>query len=240
MSLFVLDAKAINRAGDDSEVPLYVDLYFNETERAAELLTESGALSVLDMSSTSIRVATPQGLTLQGDPELRHRQPSFVIDFDQPAVGELHERLQSGDIRAGDIDAISRFVHNHISDKTYLRGFDFASTAAASAAGDCTEHAVLNAALARAESLSARVVFGIMLLDDGSAVHALSHAWTEIHDGNAWRIADATLPAQDAKLRHLRYLPLSEFSNEGPGFGYDMLGYTLLMPTRVEIVYGEP
>jgi len=35
LSLFVVDAKAINRLGDESEEPLYADLYFNMTDRAA-------------------------------------------------------------------------------------------------------------------------------------------------------------------------------------------------------------
>lgn len=238
LSLFVVETQAINRKGIDGEQPLYADLYFNDPPRAAGILAEIGALSLLAMDDNRLRVAVTKSQTLGGDPEARHRDASFVIDFDEPSVVAAHRLLQDGDRRRDDIAGITNFVYHFIDDKTYARSFDFASTTARSAAGDCTEHAVLQAALARAESLPARVVFGLMLVDDGESAAAYSHAWTEVHNGTTWEIADATLPETNMPIRHLRYLPMHEFDNEGPGYGYAMLNYGVLLPVRVELVYG--
>lgn len=238
LSLFVVETQAINRNGIDGEQPLYADLYFNDPARAAGILAEIGALSLLAVDDNRLRVAVTNNQTLGGDPEARHRNASFVVDFDEPSVAAAHRLLQDSDRRRDDIAGITSFVYSFIDNKTYARAFDFASTTARTAAGDCTEHAVLQAALARAESLPARVVFGLMLVDDGESAAAYSHAWTEVHDGTTWQIADATLPETEMPVRHLRYLPMHELDNEGPGYAWAMMKYGLLMPVRVELVYG--
>jgi Transglutaminase-like superfamily len=238
LSLYVIETRAIDRHGSDGEQPQYADLYFKDAQYAAGILAKTGALSLLAVDDDRLRVAVSERLTLGGEPQVRHRSPSFVIDFDEPSVAAVHRRLLDGDRRPADIAGITSFVHRFIDNKTYVRSFDFASTTARTAAGDCTEHAVLQAALARAESLPARVIFGLMLVDDGESAATYSHAWTEVHDGERWQITDATLPETQMPVRHLRYLPLLELENEGPGYSYGMMNYALLLPVRVELVYG--
>jgi transglutaminase-like putative cysteine protease len=142
-----------------------------------------------------------------------HRHASFVVDFDEPAVAALREEVaRRFGARPGDED-LARFVDGFIERKGLSASLDIASTVAAKRAGDCSEHAVLLAALARLEGRAARVVLGIALvpLDDG--LHALGHAWTEVHDGRRWNTLDASpLPPG------VRYLPLSVLADEGPGY----------------------
>lgn len=65
--------------------------------------------------------------------------------------------------------------------------------------GDCNEHAVLLAALARAARVPARVVAGAVYLNDGFYYHA----WTELWLGG-WVSADPVLAQLPADVTHLK------------------------------------
>jgi hypothetical protein len=65
--------------------------------------------------------------------------------------------------------------------------------------GDCNEHAVLLAALARAAGVPARVVAGAVYLNDGFYYHA----WTELWLG-AWVSADAVFAQMPADVTHVK------------------------------------
>lgn len=65
--------------------------------------------------------------------------------------------------------------------------------------GDCNEHAVLLAALARAAGVPARVVAGAVFLDDGFYYHA----WTELWLGE-WVSADAVFAQMPADATHVK------------------------------------
>lgn len=146
-------------------------------------------------------------------PAEAHRRATFVVDFDEPAVAALREevaRRAAGEPALADLAAA---VDAWITKKSLGALMDVASTVAARRTGDCSEHAVLLAAVARQHGRAARVVFGVALLPVGEELRAFGHAWTEIHDGAAWQAVDATpLPAG------ARYLPLAVLADEGPGF----------------------
>jgi hypothetical protein len=69
-------------------------------------------------------------------------------------------------------------------------------------AGDCNEHAVLFAALARAAGLPARVVAGVVYLDGA----CLYHAWNEVWLGDGWVSVDAALDQMPADATHIKLL----------------------------------
>lgn len=166
---------------------------------------------------------------------------SFVVDCDQPIFAELKQQVRSELSAQPSMDQLIGFVDRHISTKNFQRGFDLASTVAASRTGDCTEHATLLAALARAHGLPSRVVLGLVLLQaQGEPVHAFGHAWVESHDGSAWKVADAALSIQalphDAKSLRVQYLPIRLLDHEGPGYQARMLaGANLWQVERVEL-----
>ena len=159
---------------------------------------------------------------LAGYPELepsapeRYRAASFVIDFDEPDVRALRDELVARHGAAPSVDALRRFAGDSIPDKSLDRGFDLASRVARTGAGDCTEHAVLLTALARAVGRSARVAVGLLLARIDGSPQALGHAWSEIHEGGRWLPVDAT-PIAD-EVEELAYLPLSLLGDEGPGY----------------------
>lgn len=142
---------------------------------------------------------------------------SFLIDCDEPAFAD---RALNPNPRPSDAPAWAFFVHDYIEDKSSQRRFDVASVAARRKEGDCTEHAVLLTALLRRAGVASRVVIGFVLVDvpvNGVATtRAFGHAWTEYHDGSAWRPVDATNPKPDSVS--VRYVPLQVVREEGPGF----------------------
>ena len=100
---------------------------------------------------------------------------------------------------------IERFVRAYIDDKGFGVGFATAAEVARAREGDCTEHAVLCAALARALGLPSRVVVGLAYLDTRGSDEIEAdgvfgyHMWTEVLVGpDAWMPIDAALGAMDA------------------------------------------
>ncbi len=67
--------------------------------------------------------------------------------------------------------------------------------------GDCNEHAVLLAALARAAGIPARVVVGAVYLDDGFYYHAWNELWL-----GAWVSADAVFDQLPVDATHVKLL----------------------------------
>jgi hypothetical protein len=67
-------------------------------------------------------------------------------------------------------------------------------------AGDCNEHAVLFAALARALGLPARVVAGVVYADGAF----LYHAWNEVWLGAGWMTVDATFDQMPVDATHIK------------------------------------
>jgi Transglutaminase-like superfamily len=152
---------------------------------------------------------------------------SFVVDYREKAFAPARDAFAQTGARATP-PALTRFVAEFIANKTLSRGFDFASRVAQTRSGDCTEHAVLLAALLRDAGLSARVVFGALVVLGPQAGVAVQHAWVEYRDGGRWTIADAAMeappPAPDAKpsspsprLRKA-YVPMAVLRDEGPGY----------------------
>jgi hypothetical protein len=158
----------------------------------------------------------------------RYRRPSFLIDSDHPILGPLAEALRSADSP----NAVRERVAAHF--KKPVHGvFWRASYAAAERAGDCTEHAVLAAAIARRLGRPSRVAVGYALLSDGRRGVAIGHAWAEIHDGTRWRRVDSTPLADQAAA----YLVMGELSDEGPGYQKELADlWAMLNVSGIEVL----
>ena len=73
---------------------------------------------------------------------------------------------------------LERFVHKYINRKDFSQAFASAAEVADTREGDCTEHAVLLAALCRARGIPARTAIGLVYVpqDQGFGYHM----WTEV------------------------------------------------------------
>ncbi len=196
-------------------------------------LSKVDGLEVLSQNENSVHILSSEMPTTSEAVAEKFLSSSFVVDFEEaPVLALLDEfREQHGSVPTA--KEIETYVHEHIRNKTYARSFDLASRVAATGEGDCTEHAVLLTALARALGMYARVVFGTLVIEIDSNLYAYGHAWTEIYDGQAWHIMDATLPRADLALQHARYLPIAILNDEGPGYSLGLFGILGSLPTKI-------
>ena len=140
----------------------------------------------------------------------RHLAASFLIDYTEPAIQALVEDIESRYGYQPSPGELEQFVHDFIADKNSAHGFDVASMVAKSAAGDCTEHAVLLTALLRMYNYPARAVTGIYVSLQ-EPVLAYGHAWTEYYGDKGWTGVDGTRITETVGAQHV---PLSVVRDE--------------------------
>jgi transglutaminase-like putative cysteine protease len=123
---------------------------------------------------------------------------------DAPEIKKL-ARDVAGDAK-GTYEA-ARKLSDHVFrtlEKAYGASHDRASEVLQAGKGDCTEHAVLLVALARALGIPARGVHGLVYAryDDGKDA-LYWHAWAEVKSGGEWIAMDPTFGQPVADATHL-------------------------------------
>ncbi len=155
----------------------------------------------------------------QVDPALeKYLKASTILDADDKRIQHHAKKAVRGaKTPAEKADALRKYVTNFITSKGLDVGFASASEVVRSRKGDCTEHGVLLAALARASGLPARCVSGIVLIPPGSLAPSSGsvfgyHMWTQVNIGGTWVDIDAALRQTDCDPTHiaLATMPLNE------------------------------
>jgi hypothetical protein len=105
---------------------------------------------------------------------------------------------------------INHWVHQRIDRKNFRVAFAAANEVARNFSGDCTEHAVLAAAMCRAVGVPSRVAIGLVYVDknDGFGYHM----WNEVYVNNRWVALD---PSWDQSAVDATHIKLSDSSLEG-------------------------
>ncbi|MEX1664813.1 transglutaminase-like domain-containing protein [Zhongshania arctica] len=99
---------------------------------------------------------------------------------------------------SGQMQRLTRYVTRHMSDEASYSGYATALEAYESKQGDCTEHALLLATLARAAEIPTRVVFGLAYTNErflGRKYVFVPHAWVQAWTGERWESYDSGLGA---------------------------------------------
>ena len=140
------------------------------------------------------------------EPYLR---PSLYLNHQDVKVRELHQQALAGEGEergdpAARAEKLRRFVDRYLETKDLVSVLATASEVAANASGDCTEHAVLLAALLRAEGIASRVVFGLIYVESFAGEREVFgyHMWTQAYLGGRFVDLDATL-AQPFDAAHI-------------------------------------
>ena len=97
---------------------------------------------------------------------------------------------------------LCKFVYRYLAKKSGKSGTATARQAFDEKKGDCTEHAALFVALARAAGLPARCVSGTVYLAAGEQAVWGYHAWAEVWLGR-WVVVDATVNQVGVGARYL-------------------------------------
>lgn len=218
--------------GSIAEGDLTARLWTNHASGIQDVVSAFDGIEVIGTSAEAITLQFTQSPERIEPPSDRHRLPSFVIDSEADSVAKIAADLGE----TPTVEELTDFVFAHIDNKIYSRGFDLAAQVAESGEGDCTEHAVLLAALARSFEYPARVTLGVVLIEDRRSVSAYGHAWTEIYVDGGWQIADATRLSADKSVRGIRYIPLGGLDNEGLGYAMSLLEHAARFPARISDV----
>jgi hypothetical protein len=122
-------------------------------------------------------------------------KPSTYLQSDQEVIHDLaKEAVGNEKDAAAAAKKIEAFVNKYITQKDLSIGYATAGEVAAGKQGDCTEHAVLTAAMCRAAGIPARVAVGLVYVDSfADREHVFGgHAWTQANIGGKWINLDAT------------------------------------------------
>ncbi len=114
--------------------------------------------------------ATKSNRFLQSDDER-------VVALARKAVGDTKDAGEAA-------RRIEAFVAEYIENKDLSVGYASALEVIASKQGDCSEHAVLAAALCRAVGIPAQIVTGVAYVDDWRGLQGFGgHAWVQVYIG---------------------------------------------------------
>ena len=109
-----------------------------------------------------------------------------VIDLARRAVGRTKDAAEAA-------RKIEAFVAEYVENRSLSVGYASAAEVAASRQGDCSEFAVLTAAMCRAVGIPAQVVAGVAYVDDFLGNRGFGgHAWTQAYIGDKWIGLDAS------------------------------------------------
>ena len=124
---------------------------------------------------------------------LEAMKPTRFVQSDHKEIIKLARRaVGSTKDTAEAIKRIEAFVAEYIENKNLSVGYASAVDVAASRQGDCSEFAVLTAALCQAVGIPAQVVVGIAYVDDFAGLQGFGgHAWTQAYVGGKWVGLDA-------------------------------------------------
>ncbi len=106
---------------------------------------------------------------------------------------------------------IAKKMEEHVSRKLAKKNFSTALASAAEVAknleGDCTEHAVLLAAMLRVKQIPSRLCVGMVYIERDTAFGG--HMWTEAFIGGRWIPLDATLGRGGIGAAHIKLVETS-------------------------------
>lgn len=136
-----------------------------------------------------------------------------VVSFANQAAGEEKDPWKIA-------QAMEAWVQKNLKKKNFSTLLASAGETARTLSGDCTEHAVLLAAMARVKEIPSRCVVGLVYVPKLNAFGG--HMWTEVWVNGVWMPLDATLGKGYVAAEHIKFgessfagvgnAPLSEFT----------------------------
>ena len=130
-------------------------------------------------------------------------QPNSLIQSDDARVVEMAFSIRPQVQEPWQVACqLEKLVRDKMRSQDFSQAFATAAEVAETLQGDCTEHAVLLAALCRAREIPARVAMGLVYYpqETGFAYHMWSEVWME----DRWVPLDATLGRGGIGAAHLK------------------------------------
>jgi hypothetical protein len=175
-------------------------------------------------------------------PELaEYLAPNVWINHDDPEIVKMAQEAAGDEANPYAVcDRLRRHVTDVIKDKNLSVGVATASEVCRKREGDCTEHAVLLAALGRARGIPARVVAGIVYVPTfNQADHVFGfHMWTQFYLGGQWVDFDAAQRESDCNPTHIAFAIGSMKDSSIGDFAFPLL--RVLGQIKLEVLDTEP
>jgi hypothetical protein len=144
-----------------------------------------------------------------------------MIQCDEPEIRKIASQV------AGDeqdpwrtAQVFERWVFDNITEKNFDVGFASALEVCRDRSGDCSEHAVLLAALCRARGIPCRVVMGVLYVGGIWA----GHAWNEVFVDGRWYALDGTQGYGSADPLRLAVVSMTMADDAGMGEFVGLIG----------------
>ncbi len=154
-----------------------------------------------------------------------------IIALAKQAVGDAKDSAEAA-------KRIEEFVSKYVKDISFSVGYASATEVAASRRGDCTEFAVLCAAMCRAAGIPAKVTVGVAYVNDFEGKTGFGgHAWTEAYIGDKWVGLDSAFKAGALGKFDAGHIALASGDGE-PAYFFNMA--TTLGKFKIEKITIEP
>jgi hypothetical protein len=194
----------------------------------AEIFPTSGSQQVkstgentADLTVVAVRPGSPKKLAVKPTPPADDDlAPNNLIQSDDDAVVKMAKAVKPDETDPWVIaKAMEQAVFTNMSAKNFSQAFATAAEVARTREGDCTEHAVLLAAMCRARKIPARVAIGLVYYAPMKGF--AYHMWNEIWIKDRWVPLDATLGLGGIGGDHIK---LADSNLEGAD------GYSTFLP----------
>ncbi len=168
------------------------------------LFVDGGGQSVRKLSDSRAEVTVArETLPAAPAPAESCLKPSAFLDSADERVQALAAEVETEGKSPTEIaTALVHFVHERVKEKTFSVAMGSASEVARELKGDCTEHAVLLAALLRVKKIPSRVAIGLVYVDPPKAFGG--HMWTEAYLEGKWVPIDAAFNLAEVRSGHLK------------------------------------
>lgn len=141
-------------------------------------------------------------------------QATRFLQLDDPNVQKLANEVPKAITKPTDVAIrLEKIVHESLTNKNFSTALASAAEVAASREGDCTEHAVLLAALLRAKKIPSRIAVGLVYVQSLNGFGG--HMWTEAFLNGQWVPLDATIGQGGTGAAHIK-LAESSFADDAP------------------------
>ncbi len=188
--MFVKSPESIQDVGSASSI-LYTlnpgkapDLVLPSTDNQKATRLPDGRIALLVKPATVRKGGT---FPYKGDDPklLEATQPTMFLQSDRKEIVALARQAVGNTKDAAEATRrIESFVAQYITNKSLSIGYASAAEVAESRQGDCSEFAVLTAALCRAVGIPAQVAVGVAYVKDFGGIEGFGgHAWTQAYVG---------------------------------------------------------
>ena len=132
---------------------------------------------------------------------------------------------------------MERYVHRELKGKNFSTALASAAEVAKSLEGDCTEHAVLLAAMLRVQRIGSKVAVGVVYIESQGAFGG--HMWTEAFVDGRWVPLDPTMGRGGIGAAHIK-LAECDFSDDAPSPISSFLPlFNLMGNMKIDVISAE-